>query len=85
MEAIEIGAFEAKNRLSELLAQAEKGQRIYITRRGKRVAVLSRPEDPDEGEGSASGGDLLERVRAYRGRARNGPEPIKALVEEGRR
>lgn len=36
----EIGAFEAKNKLSELLDQVEKGGEVVITRRGKPVARL---------------------------------------------
>lgn len=36
----EIGAFEAKTRLSELLAAAESGESITITRRGAPVARL---------------------------------------------
>ncbi len=37
---IEIGAFEAKNKLGELLQRVEQGQEILITRRGKPVARL---------------------------------------------
>ena len=36
----EIGAFEAKNRLSALLEQVERGEEVVITRRGKPVARL---------------------------------------------
>lgn len=36
----EVGAFEAKTHLSELLAAVEAGQKITITRRGKPVAQL---------------------------------------------
>jgi prevent-host-death family protein len=36
----EIGAFEAKNKLAELLDLAEKGEEIIITRHGKQVARL---------------------------------------------
>ena len=36
----EIGAFEAKNKLSELLDRAEHGEEVVITRRGKPVARL---------------------------------------------
>jgi prevent-host-death family protein len=36
----EIGAFEAKNRLSALLEQVERGEEVVITRRGKPVAKL---------------------------------------------
>jgi prevent-host-death family protein len=37
----EIGVFEAKNRLSELLDRVERGERVTITRRGKPVATLA--------------------------------------------
>ena len=36
----EVGAFEAKTHLSRLLDAVEGGERIYITRHGKRVAEL---------------------------------------------
>ena len=39
----EIGAFEAKNRLSELLRRAEGGEEIAITNRGRVVARLVPP------------------------------------------
>lgn len=40
MEVTDIGAFEAKTRLSELLEQVSKGRVFRITRRGKPVAEL---------------------------------------------
>jgi len=45
MKVQELGAFEAKTHLARLLDAVEKGERIYITRRGKRVAQLSPVED----------------------------------------
>ena len=39
-----VGAFEAKTHLSELLQQAEQGDCIEITKRGKPIAVLLSPE-----------------------------------------
>jgi prevent-host-death family protein len=36
----EVGSFDAKNRFSELLAKAEGGEEIVITRRGRPVARL---------------------------------------------
>ena len=36
----EVGAFEAKTHLSELLAAAEAGESVLITRRGAPVARL---------------------------------------------
>ena len=40
MEIIDIGAFEAKTRLSELLEEVSRGRVFRITRRGKPVAEL---------------------------------------------
>lgn len=36
----EIGAFEAKNKLGQLLDLVERGEEVVITRRGKEVARL---------------------------------------------
>jgi prevent-host-death family protein len=36
----EVGLFDAKNRLSELVDRAERGEEVVITRRGKAVAKL---------------------------------------------
>jgi prevent-host-death family protein len=38
---MDIGVFEAKSRLSELLERVERGEEIVITRRGRRIARLS--------------------------------------------
>ena len=46
MKVQELGAFEAKTHLARLLDAVEKGEKIYITRRGKRVAQLSPAEEP---------------------------------------
>ena len=40
MDMTDIGAFEAKTRLSELLEEVSKGRVFRITRRGKPVAEL---------------------------------------------
>ena len=37
---LEIGAFEAKNKLAALLDRVERGEEIVITRHGKAVARL---------------------------------------------
>ncbi|MFN7755025.1 MAG: type II toxin-antitoxin system Phd/YefM family antitoxin [Holosporales bacterium] len=41
---LEIGAFEVKNRFSEVLRWVEGGDDVHITRHGKVVAVLMAPE-----------------------------------------
>ncbi len=83
---MEIGAFQAKNQLSKLLDQVERGHRVYITRRGKRVAMLtSVPEDGESAVSSKESEDLLARFRTFRGSAKRGKESLRSLVEEGRR
>jgi prevent-host-death family protein len=83
MKLVEIGAFEAKNRLSELLAQAERGQRICITRRGRRVAILG-PADDKPARAQENRPSLIQEIRAFRAQAKPGPESLKQLIEEGR-
>ena len=69
---IEVGSFEAKNKLSELLSLAEAGQRVYITRRGKRVAVLisAAAEPGAAADNELESADLLRRFRQLRRAAR---------------
>lgn len=78
----EIGAFEAKTRLSELLADAEAGETILITRRGLPVARLG----PPASDRSAALGRLaaLRSRLAARG-ARLQPDEILSARDEGRR
>ena len=79
-DSIEIGAFEAKNRLSELLRVAEAGRTIVITRHGRAVARLV-PVDDDR---NADLADLGEAFRKLRGEIA-GTVDVRELVEEGRR
>ncbi|MBT3273115.1 MAG: type II toxin-antitoxin system prevent-host-death family antitoxin [Spirochaetales bacterium] len=44
MKTIEVGAFDAKTHLSQLLDEVEKGAEVRISRRGKPVAVLRQEE-----------------------------------------
>jgi prevent-host-death family protein len=53
MKAKQIGAFEAKTRLSELLERVDKGQVYVITRRGRPIAEL-RPAPGRTGLGFGS-------------------------------
>jgi len=78
-----VGIFEAKNRLSELVERASRGEEIVITRRGEQVARLMPPQTPNaQGQARA----LAERIRQSRaGQALGGGVSIRELVEEGRR
>jgi prevent-host-death family protein len=68
----EIGAFEAKTRLGQLLDWVEAGEEIVITRRGKVVARLTQPVP------------AARTIRKMRTGVTLGGVPIKALIDEGR-
>lgn len=79
---MEVPTFEAKNRLSALLAEVARGVEVTITKRGVPVAKLV-PAGPafdrDKARQAAAG-----LRRASRG-ATLGGLAIKDLVNEGRR
>jgi len=79
---VQIGAFEAKNRLSELLRRAESGEEITITNRGRVVARLVPPE-PDISSDQVRA--AVARIRARRKGVTLGGLSVKELIEEGRR
>ena len=58
----EVGAFEAKNKLSELLDRAERGEEVVITRRGRPVAKLVPIKSASEGERSRA---AMKRLREH--------------------
>ena len=77
----EVGAFEAKNKLSTLLDWVAGGEEIVITRRGKAVARLVPAEvgfDREKAKRAADG------IRARSIGATLGDLKIKDLVNEGR-
>ena len=77
----EIGSFEAKNKLSALLDQVERGTEIVITCHGKAVAKLV-PAEPgfDRKKAKRAAAGLRE---ASKGVTLRGLK-IKDLVNEGR-
>jgi prevent-host-death family protein len=77
----EVGAFEAKNKLGQLLDQVEHGEEIIITRRGRAVARLVPTEpgfDRDKARRAVAG--ILELSKG----ATLGGLKIKDLINEGR-
>jgi antitoxin (DNA-binding transcriptional repressor) of toxin-antitoxin stability system len=78
---IEIGAYEAKTKLPELLRQVQAGKRYTITNRGKAVAELG----PPTAERSRNAKAAIEAFQALRKANPIGKKVnIKALIEEGR-
>ena len=80
----QIGVFEAKNKLSELIDRAERGEETVITRRGKPVAKLvpiSAKHDVKVARAA------LQRIREQAKQANLGPfnwEEEKRYRDEGR-
>lgn len=82
----EVGLFEAKTHLSELVSEVEGGSSITLTRRGKPVARLV-PVHEDKLERRAQ---ALRRMREMGARrlAEHGPTSIEEILsarDEGRR
>jgi prevent-host-death family protein len=76
-----VGLFEAKQKLSELVERASQGERIGITKRGKLAAVIA----PAHAEMSVK--EAFEEIDRIRRRVKPLPKgvTIKDLIEEGRR
>lgn len=77
----EVGAFEAKSRLGQLLDWVEAGEEVVITRRGKVVARMVPPSmafDRERGRRAA------QRIREMRKGVTLGGLAIKDLISEGR-
>ncbi|HEY3826356.1 MAG TPA: type II toxin-antitoxin system prevent-host-death family antitoxin [Bryobacteraceae bacterium] len=81
---LEIGAFEAKNKLGSLLDRVEGGEEIVITRHGKAVARLV-PNRPDIDSERAKA--AMRRMRARAAALKAGAfrwQEWKAWRDEGR-
>lgn len=78
---IEVGSYEAKTKLPELLRGVSAGNSYTITLHGKAVANLV----PVEGSNTAAGSDAVDRMLAFMA---SGPRvkglDVKALKDEGR-
>jgi len=77
----EVGAFEAKSRLGQLLDRVEAGEEVVITRRGKAVARLVPPASAFDRERSRR---AVQRIREIRKGVTLGGLRIKDLISEGR-
>ena len=77
-----IGLFEAKTHLSELVARAERGEEVIITRHQRPVAKLV-PFDQPAPDAKARRAAVDALLRATRGRTL--ALDWKALRDEGRK
>jgi prevent-host-death family protein len=66
----EVGAFEAKNKLGQLLDLVERGEEIVITRHGKAVARLLPPQQAFSREAARA---AVRRIRERAEQLKLGP------------
>jgi prevent-host-death family protein len=80
-----VGIFEAKQKLSELVERASRGERIRITRRGKVAAEIGPAQN--EAADLAETKQIFANIDKIRRRAKPLPPgvTVKDLIEEGRR
>jgi len=77
---MDIGVYQAKTHLPELLAKVAHGEQVTITRHGQAVARLvpAAPVRPLNVRG------VIEELKAL-ARGRHADLPIKEMIAEGRR
>ena len=76
----QIGAYEAKTKLSDLLDRVAKGESITITRHGHPIARLVPVAEPNPASVARAAQDL----RRLRRRVHLGGIPLKELIDEAR-
>ena len=76
----EIGAFDAKTRLSELLRKVEQGERFTITLRGRPMADVV----PSQVKNRLRAAEAVRRLLAMPRIEGISPETVKEWIEEGR-
>lgn len=82
--SIEVGSFEAKTKLPELLRGVQNGNSYTITLRGKAIADLL-PAQSNKFSGAAGAVDEMRSfMRACQATDRDGIGDLKALIEDGR-
>lgn len=77
----EVGAFEAKNRLGQLLDLVERGEEVVITRHGKEVVRLVPPKSAFS---RADARAAAQRIREMSRGITLGGLSFKDLINEGR-
>ncbi len=75
-----VGAYEAKTHLPRLLERVEGGESITITKHGRAMARLV-PAGPTP----TSATDAIAELRSARTAVRRGKNPVRKMIDEGRR
>ena len=77
----EIGAFEAKTNLPQLLKRVQAGERFVITRHNHPVAELIPFRERDSGRIR----DAIDGLKAFQKTHDLGGISVRQMIEEGRR
>ena len=77
----EVGAYEAKTHLAQLLKRVSRGERITITKHGVAVAMLV-PAATREAQPVA---ETIDGLRRFRATHSLGGLRLRDLIEQGRR
>jgi prevent-host-death family protein len=76
----EIGAFDAKTKLSEILRKVDQGERFTITLRGRAVADIV----PSQLRNRQRAVEAVRRLMAMTKITGISPETVRGWIEEGR-
>jgi prevent-host-death family protein len=76
----EIGAFDAKTKLSEILRKVDQGERFTITLRGRAVADIV----PSQLKNKQRAAEAVRRLMAMPKITGISPETVRGWIEEGR-
>jgi len=76
----QVGAYEAKTRLSQLLKQVARGEEIIITKHGVPVAALTPIAGPRQQDPPAA----IAAIKDFRRGHRLAGQSIRQLINEGR-
>jgi prevent-host-death family protein len=80
------GTLEAKNRFSELIERAARGEEVVITRHGKPVVKFGKVVEPAE-ERQERAKKALDRIKSRSEKIKTGltADEILEFIREGRR
>lgn len=78
----QVGAFEAKTHLSDLLDRVSRGEKITITRRAVPAAMLVPVE---QAKAKLSHEEIIEGMRKLRKRIKSSKMNVRKMVTQGRR
>ena len=78
-----VAVFEAKSRLSEILAAVERGEEYTVTKHGKPIARIV-PSGQLDATSMADARKLIARIKASRKNSNLTDDELREAIEDGR-